>query len=148
MTTLQELEHSDEFLSRHIGPNDEEIAAMLAAVGQPSLRQKLARLPVLRQRIGAQFALGAFDAAGCSGYASHRLELAGHDARRAFEPGCLARLHQASGGVPRVINALGRHALQHAAQHGLPAAGAASLEAARACVMDTVGAASPVLLGQ
>jgi len=34
---LQELEHHEEFLARHIGPNDDEIAQMLAAIGQPSL---------------------------------------------------------------------------------------------------------------
>jgi glycine dehydrogenase len=37
MTPLAELENHDEFLARHIGPNDEEIAQMLAVVGRPSL---------------------------------------------------------------------------------------------------------------
>jgi glycine dehydrogenase len=37
MTPLAELENHDEFLARHIGPNDEEIAQMLSVVGQPSL---------------------------------------------------------------------------------------------------------------
>ncbi|HYS14306.1 MAG TPA: aminomethyl-transferring glycine dehydrogenase, partial [Burkholderiaceae bacterium] len=37
MTKLQELEHHDEFFARHIGPNDDEIAQMLAAIGQSSL---------------------------------------------------------------------------------------------------------------
>ena len=35
--TLTELENHTEFLARHIGPSDEEIAQMLAVVGQPSL---------------------------------------------------------------------------------------------------------------
>jgi glycine dehydrogenase len=35
--TLAELEAHDEFIARHIGPNDDEIAQMLAVVGQPSL---------------------------------------------------------------------------------------------------------------
>lgn len=128
--------------------SDRQSFVLPVLFGQPSLRQKLTRLPVLRQRIGAQFALAAFDAAGCGGYAAHRLELAGDCAGRALEPGFLARLHHASGGVPRVINAVCRHALQHATQHGLPAADAASLEAARAQLVDPTGAASPVLLGQ
>ncbi|MCR6687410.1 aminomethyl-transferring glycine dehydrogenase [Pseudoxanthomonas sp.] len=34
---LRELEQHDAFVGRHIGPNDTEIATMLAAVGQPSL---------------------------------------------------------------------------------------------------------------
>jgi len=37
MTTLHELEHHNEFHARHIGPNDAEIAEMLAVVGVPSL---------------------------------------------------------------------------------------------------------------
>ena len=35
--SLCELEQHDAFVGRHIGPNDAEIAAMLATVGQPSL---------------------------------------------------------------------------------------------------------------
>jgi type II secretory pathway predicted ATPase ExeA len=116
--------------------------------GQPSLRRKLAGLPVLRQRIGVQFSLAALDSAGCFGYAAHRLERIGEDPRRVFESALLDRLHQASGGVPRVINALCRHALQHAAQQHQPAAGATCLEAARARLLEAGGAASPLFVGQ
>ena len=35
--SLAALEAHDEFLGRHIGPNEAEMAAMLAAIGQPSL---------------------------------------------------------------------------------------------------------------
>ncbi|MDE1979553.1 MAG: aminomethyl-transferring glycine dehydrogenase, partial [Betaproteobacteria bacterium] len=35
--SLRELEHHGAFIERHIGPNDAEIAHMLAAIGQPSL---------------------------------------------------------------------------------------------------------------
>jgi type II secretory pathway predicted ATPase ExeA len=126
--------------------SDRQTFVLPVLFGQPSLRQKLARLPALRQRIGAQFGLATLDPPGCDGYVSHRLEQAGHRAGRAFEAGLLARLHQASGGVPRVVNALCRHALQHAADHGLPSAGTPSLEAARTRIMDA-GGASPVLIG-
>jgi glycine dehydrogenase len=37
MTTLNELENHSEFHARHIGPSDDEVAAMLEAVGVPSL---------------------------------------------------------------------------------------------------------------
>jgi glycine dehydrogenase len=37
MTTLSELEHRDEFIGRHIGPDASSIAAMLATIGAPSL---------------------------------------------------------------------------------------------------------------
>ena len=35
--SLLELEHHGAFVERHIGPNDEEIAAMLRAIGHDSL---------------------------------------------------------------------------------------------------------------
>ncbi len=35
--SLRELEQHDAFVGRHIGPNDAEIATMLATVGHPSL---------------------------------------------------------------------------------------------------------------
>ena len=34
---LRQLEHHDAFLERHIGPNPDELTAMLAVIGQPSL---------------------------------------------------------------------------------------------------------------
>ncbi len=37
MATLAQLEHRDAFVARHIGPSDEEVAHMLAVIGQPSL---------------------------------------------------------------------------------------------------------------
>ena len=38
MSTLTDLEHHDEFIGRHIGPDAAEQAAMLATIGQPSLQ--------------------------------------------------------------------------------------------------------------
>jgi glycine dehydrogenase len=35
--SLRALEHHDAFVARHIGPNDAEIAQMLAAIGHYSL---------------------------------------------------------------------------------------------------------------
>lgn len=128
--------------------SDRQAFVLPLLFGQPSLRRKLAGLPVLRQRIGVQFSLPTLDPAGCAGYAAHRLERAGEDAGEVLEPGLLERLHQASGGAPRVINALCRHALQHAAEHGLHAAGVTDLEAARARLMDPSGAPSSLLVGQ
>ena len=37
MSTLQQLEAHDEFIARHIGPNDQEMADMLSVVGQKSV---------------------------------------------------------------------------------------------------------------
>jgi type II secretory pathway predicted ATPase ExeA len=128
--------------------SDRQSFVLPVLFGQPSLRRKLAGVPVLRQRIGVQFSLAALDPAGCNGYAAHCLQRAGQDAGQVFEPGLLERLHHESGGVPRVINALCRHALQHAAEQGLPAAGVPSLEAAHARLAGPGGGASSLLIGQ
>jgi glycine dehydrogenase len=59
MTTLQQLEHHDEFHARHIGPNDEEIAQMLAAIGQPSLDALVDAIVPESIGLGAPLALPA-----------------------------------------------------------------------------------------
>ncbi|MCG9018205.1 hypothetical protein LH446_15290, partial [Laribacter hongkongensis] len=43
MTSLHQLEHHDEFVERHIGPAENEIAAMLATVGAGSLDDLVAQ---------------------------------------------------------------------------------------------------------
>src|SRR5262245_50783148 len=58
MTKLQELEQHDEFLARHIGPNDDEIAQMLAAIGQPSLDALVNAIVPGSIRLDAPLALG------------------------------------------------------------------------------------------
>ncbi|HTT09839.1 MAG TPA: aminomethyl-transferring glycine dehydrogenase [Burkholderiaceae bacterium] len=59
MLKLQELENHDEFLARHIGPNDEEIAQMLAAIGQPSLDALVEAIVPASIRLRAPLALPA-----------------------------------------------------------------------------------------
>jgi general secretion pathway protein A len=116
--------------------------------GQPTLRQALSRLPALRQRVGAQFTLAPLGAGECSGYVEHRLQAAGLAAQRVFDAGLTTRLHLASGGVPRLINALCRHALRHAAERGLAVASPAGLDAARSLLLESGAARSPVFAGQ
>ena len=43
-TTLKELEHHDEFIARHIGPDDGDIAAMLKVVGANSLDDMIGKI--------------------------------------------------------------------------------------------------------
>jgi len=43
-STLKQLEHHDEFIARHIGPGDADIAAMLAVVGADSLDDLMTRI--------------------------------------------------------------------------------------------------------
>jgi glycine cleavage system P protein (glycine dehydrogenase) len=59
MMKLQELEHHDEFLARHIGPNDDEIAQMLATIGQPSLDAMVNAIVPTSIRLGGPLALPA-----------------------------------------------------------------------------------------
>ena len=55
--TLTELENHTEFLARHIGPSDDEIAQMLAVVGQPSLEALVDAIVPSSIKLGAPLAL-------------------------------------------------------------------------------------------
>jgi type II secretory pathway predicted ATPase ExeA len=116
--------------------------------GQPSLRQSLARLPALRQRVGAQFTLQALDATESLECLERRLRTIGLGVTQVFETGLAARLHEAAAGVPRVLNQLCRLALRNAAQHGRSLATDVDLDAGRSLVLDSGTAASAVYLGQ
>src|SRR5262245_22376 len=59
MTKLQHLENHEEFFARHIGPNDEEIAQMLAAIGQPSLDALVNAIVPASIRLDTPLALAA-----------------------------------------------------------------------------------------
>jgi type II secretory pathway predicted ATPase ExeA len=64
----------------------------------------------LTQRIGGQFHLTPLAAADTQAYVNHRLEVAGAQ-RAIFTTAAISRLHQASGGIPRVVNHLATQAL-------------------------------------
>jgi len=128
--------------------SDRQTFVVPVLFGQPSLRPSLVRLPVLRQRVGAQFALTALDADACLACIEHRLRGVGLEAAQVFETGLPARLHEAAGGNPRVLNHLCRLALRHAAEHGHGFATAADLDAARSMILETGTAASAVYLSQ
>ncbi len=57
--TLSSLEQGDEFLARHIGPNAQEMAAMLAAIGADSLDQLIEQTVPAAIRLPAPLALPA-----------------------------------------------------------------------------------------
>jgi glycine dehydrogenase len=54
---LAVLEGHDEFVARHVGPSDDEIAAMLAAIGHDSLQTMVDAIVPASIRIGAPLAL-------------------------------------------------------------------------------------------
>lgn len=92
-------------------PRSKLIQIML--VGQPELAEMLARpeLRQLRQRIVLRHELRPFDREETSRYVEERLQLAGHTGKGIFKRAALDRIHDYSGGVPRLINALGDGAL-------------------------------------
>lgn len=77
----------------------------LILLGQPELREMITR-PELRQfaqRVTATFHLGRMDAATTADYVRHRLRQAGGTGFE-FDSGALARVHDESDGVPRMVN--------------------------------------------
>ena len=85
-------------------------------VGQPEFDDHL-RLPRMRQihqRVSVHCQLQPLDRENVTGYVSHRLHTAGATAEQVFLlPEALDLVHEASGGVPRVINLLCDKALAH-----------------------------------
>lgn len=78
-------------------------------VGQPELKALLARpqLRQLSQRITARFHLDALTLQETRSYIAHRLTIAGMPANlKPFSDDIIARVHEFSGGIPRLINVL------------------------------------------
>ena len=106
---------------------DDRNLVAVVLVGQPELRARLEKKAFrpLTQRIGADFHLRALDAAEAAGYVRHRLTVAG-GAPDLFSAAAIDRLHQASAGIPRVLNHLATQALLEAMARGLTAVDEAS----------------------
>ncbi|MFM7274039.1 MAG: ExeA family protein [Gammaproteobacteria bacterium] len=86
---------------------DEAKLLQLVLIGQPELNAKLA-LPELRQfaqRITARYHLGPLREGETRAYVRHRLAVAGVY-EDIFPDWALRRIHEASGGVPRLVNVL------------------------------------------
>lgn len=77
-------------------------------VGQPEFRDILQhpQMQQLRQRVIAACHIGPLDEEETQGYIEHRLKCAGGTGRPHFEPEAHASIFQASGGIPRRINAI------------------------------------------
>jgi general secretion pathway protein A len=77
-------------------------------VGQPEFREIMRRpeMEQFRQRVAATCHIGPLDAEETRRYIEHRLRCAGATDKPAFEDGCFAAIHEASGGIPRRINSL------------------------------------------
>jgi type II secretory pathway predicted ATPase ExeA len=91
---------------------DDRNLVAIVLVGQPELRERLRHRAyrALTQRISASFHLVPLGPADTRAYVVHRLGVAGAG-RPIFSDDAIARLHVASGGVPRVVNHLATQAL-------------------------------------
>ena len=79
----------------------------LVLVGQPELRDIIHRpdLTQFAQRVAASFHLSAMDLRGVRDYIQHRLMLAGAQ-YKIFSPSAMDAIHDATRGVPRLVNQL------------------------------------------
>jgi general secretion pathway protein A len=77
-------------------------------VGQPELGEKLGRpeLRQLRQRIGLVAELKPLSHQETVQYVTHRLDVAGYKGQQIFTRRALRIIHQASGGIPRLVNVI------------------------------------------
>ncbi len=91
---------------------DDRNLVAIVLVGQPELRERFRHRAyrALTQRIGAAFHLVPLGAEETARYVRHRLAVAGA-VRDVFTAEALVRLHEGSGGIPRVVNHLATQAL-------------------------------------
>jgi general secretion pathway protein A len=87
---------------------DERKLLQIVLVGQPELREMLEdrRLRQLRQRITVRYHLNPLSRDETECYIQHRLHVAGGNSRPSFSPWAIRKVHQYSGGIPRLINAV------------------------------------------
>ena len=77
-------------------------------LGEPGLASMLKQgaLRPLNAQVAVRSALGPLLSDEVGGYVMHRLGVVGNGSRVAFSEAALARLHELTGGVPRVVNLL------------------------------------------
>jgi type II secretory pathway predicted ATPase ExeA len=109
---------------------DDRNLIAIVLVGQPELRERLRHRAyrALTQRIGAQFHLTPLTPEGTLAYLRHRSTVAGA-ARLLFDEEAALLLHQASGGLPRVLNQLATESLIEGMARGVTEVGPDIVEA-------------------
>ena len=85
--------------------NDRFLMTLLL-VGQPELREQVAALPQLEQRLSVTVHLHTFDLVDTAKYVSYRLGIAGAS-RPLFTPDAVEKIYERSFGCPRRINNIG-----------------------------------------
>ncbi len=87
---------------------DDRKLMQIVLAGQPELLRKIADpgLRQLRQRITVRYHLSPLSKTELSAYVNHRLTIAGGEGTPRFERSAITTIHERSGGVPRLVNAL------------------------------------------
>ena len=85
-------------------PNDRFLIT-LVLVGQPELRERIARIPQLAQRVAIQHYIDYLDRAETKAYILARLAAAGSELG-IFSPRAISSIYHRTGGVCRLINSL------------------------------------------
>jgi general secretion pathway protein A len=104
-------------LTNYEGTADKHVHVVL--LGQPELRERIARAPQIDQRISLRYHVDPLDADEVPPYVRHRLNVAGAGTRPIFGDDALATLAERGAGVPRVINTLATQALFVGAMRGM-----------------------------
>ncbi len=87
---------------------DKQKLLQIVLMGQPELKEVLAqdKLRQLRQRVLVHYELRPLSQEDTTHYVQHRLTLAGSQGRPSFTRWAMRAIHQASGGIPRLVNSL------------------------------------------
>ena len=90
----------------NINSNKDELLQLIL-MGQPELREIVSQpdLKQFAQRVASNYHLAAMTPTMVGDYIYHRLRVAGAT-REIFEPGAVRLIHEATGGVPRLVNQL------------------------------------------
>lgn len=98
-------------LLTNLETNDKKLLQIIL-IGQPELQELLAKkeLRQLAQRITARYHLKPLNLNETASYIEHRLRIAGLQ-RSLFKSAAVKKIHQASGGIPRLINVISDRSL-------------------------------------
>jgi general secretion pathway protein A len=88
----------------------EEKLLHLVLLGQPELKNKIDKVPQLKQRVNIRFHLEPLSKKETQFYIKHRLKVAGCK-KEIFEQKSIEKLYKISKGIPRVINNIAQNAL-------------------------------------
>jgi general secretion pathway protein A len=75
-------------------------------LGQPELKQAVANIPQLSQRVKLFFHLEGLTAAETAEYIDYRLLVSGHGGNKLFDEDTVREIHKLSKGIPRLVNKL------------------------------------------